>query len=97
MLNTPAMMRALFAAVRSTLTELLADPRYLGAQAGAVTETDGAVLRLDLVGTARRILEAADVDRVDDTGLCTACESERFFSHRRDGTTGRQLAIGMRR
>ncbi len=68
-----------------------------GAQAGAVTETDGAVLRLDLVGTARRILEAADVDRVDDTGLCTACESERFFSHRRDGTTGRQLAIGMRR
>ena len=33
----------------------------------------------------------------DDTGLCTACESERFFSHRRDGTTGRQLAIGMRR
>ncbi len=36
MLNTPAMMRALFAAVRSTLTELLADPRYLGAQAGAV-------------------------------------------------------------
>ena len=37
------------------------------------------------------------IDRVDDTGLCTACESERFFSHRRDGTTGRQLAIGMRR
>lgn len=36
MLNTPAMMQALFAAVRSTLSELLADPRYLGAQAGAV-------------------------------------------------------------
>lgn len=36
MLNTPALMQALFAAVRSTLGELLADPRYLGAQAGAV-------------------------------------------------------------
>lgn len=36
MLNTPVMMQALFAAVRSTLAELLADPRYLGAQAGAV-------------------------------------------------------------
>ncbi len=36
MLNTPALMRALFAAVRSTLTELLDDARYLGAQAGAV-------------------------------------------------------------
>jgi hypothetical protein len=36
MLNTAVMMQALFAAVRSTLTQLLADPRYLGAQAGAV-------------------------------------------------------------
>jgi hypothetical protein len=36
MLNTPMMMQALFAAVRATLTELLDDPRYLGAQAGAV-------------------------------------------------------------
>jgi hypothetical protein len=36
MLNTPALMQALFAAVRATLTELLDDPRYLGAQAGAI-------------------------------------------------------------
>lgn len=36
MLNTPAMMQALFGAVRATLAELLGDPRYLGAQAGAV-------------------------------------------------------------
>jgi hypothetical protein len=33
-LNTPALMDALFAAARDTLLELLADPRYLGAQAG---------------------------------------------------------------
>lgn len=33
-LNTPGLMDALFAAARDTLLELLADPRYLGAQAG---------------------------------------------------------------
>jgi hypothetical protein len=33
-LNTPALMDALFAAARDTLLELLADPHYLGAQAG---------------------------------------------------------------
>jgi hypothetical protein len=36
MLNTDAMMRALFAAARDTLLELLADPRHLGAQPGIV-------------------------------------------------------------
>jgi len=34
MLNTAAMMGALFAAARDTLLELLADPRHLGAQPG---------------------------------------------------------------
>lgn len=34
MLNTDAMMRALFAAARDTLLELLNDPRHLGAQPG---------------------------------------------------------------
>ena len=34
MLNTDAMMSALFAAARDTLLELLADPRHLGAQPG---------------------------------------------------------------
>jgi Putative transposase/Transposase zinc-binding domain len=36
MLNTAAMMAALFGAVRDTLSTLLADPRYLGAQPGIV-------------------------------------------------------------
>lgn len=36
MLNTQAMMAALFGAVRDTLSTLLADPRYLGAQPGMV-------------------------------------------------------------
>ena len=68
-----------------------------GSEVGAVTLDEGDRVRLDLVATARRILEAGDVERVEDSGLCTACESGRFYSHRRDATTGRQLALGMRR
>jgi YfiH family protein len=47
--------------------------------------------RLDLVEVARRLLLAAGVERIEAAGLCTACEPELFFSHRRDaGRTGRQ-------
>jgi purine-nucleoside/S-methyl-5'-thioadenosine phosphorylase / adenosine deaminase len=50
--------------------------------------------RLDLWTSAERALRAAGVDRVDRFDLCTACDSERFFSHRRDGgRTGRQGVI----
>jgi YfiH family protein len=47
--------------------------------------------RLDLVAVARRLLREAGVERIEAAGLCTSCESELFFSHRRDaGRTGRQ-------
>jgi YfiH family protein len=47
--------------------------------------------RLDLVEVARRLLSAAGVERIEAAGLCTSCEPELFFSHRRDaGRTGRQ-------
>lgn len=47
--------------------------------------------QLDLVEVARRLLLAAGVDRIQAAGLCTRCEPELFFSHRRDaGRTGRQ-------
>jgi len=50
--------------------------------------------RLDLKLAARRALEAAGVERIDDVGLCTACHPELFFSHRRDrGVTGRQAGL----
>jgi YfiH family protein len=46
---------------------------------------------LDLVEVATRLLRAAGVERVEAAGLCTSCEAELFFSHRRDaGRTGRQ-------
>jgi hypothetical protein len=45
---------------------------------------------LDLPEVARRLLARAGVTTVESAGLCTFCEPELFFSHRRDqGRTGR--------
>jgi YfiH family protein len=41
--------------------------------------------RLDLRQAAERLLRAAGVDRIERFDLCTACNPELFFSHRRDG------------
>ncbi|HST68979.1 MAG TPA: polyphenol oxidase family protein [Solirubrobacterales bacterium] len=49
---------------------------------------------LDLPEAARRSLAMAGVEQVEAAGLCTSCEEELFFSHRRDeGRTGRQAGI----
>jgi copper oxidase (laccase) domain-containing protein len=49
---------------------------------------------LDLPEVARRQLALAGVERIESAGLCTSCEAELFFSHRRDaGRTGRQGGI----
>jgi polyphenol oxidase len=45
---------------------------------------------LDLPEVARRLLARAGIEQVESAGLCTFCEAELFFSHRRDdGVTGR--------
>jgi YfiH family protein len=52
--------------------------------------------RLDLWDAAERALRAAGVDEIERVDLCTACNPELFFSHRRDeGRTGRQGVIGL--
>jgi polyphenol oxidase len=49
---------------------------------------------LDLPEVAGRLLREAGVERVEASGLCTSCEAELFFSHRRDaGRTGRQAGL----
>jgi len=46
---------------------------------------------LDLPLAAERALRAAGIETVEQTGLCTSCHPDLFFSHRRDGgQTGRQ-------
>jgi polyphenol oxidase len=49
---------------------------------------------LDLTAVARELLQRAGVERISSAGLCTSCEPELFFSHRRDrGVTGRQAGL----
>lgn len=45
---------------------------------------------LNLPEVARRLLRRAGVERIDSEDICTSCEPELFFSHRRDGGPGRQ-------
>ena len=51
---------------------------------------------LDLPAAVRRTLEQSGVptERIDVLPCCTACDGERFFSHRRDrGVSGRHLSF----
>ena len=47
----------------------------------------------DLPALARRRLAAAGVRRVHDAAQCTHSQPQRFFSHRRDGRSGRQATL----
>jgi len=47
----------------------------------------------DLYGLARQRLAALGVVSVSGGGFCTFADSDRFFSYRRDGSTGRMLSF----
>jgi YfiH family protein len=65
----------------------------LGAFAGLGDDV-AAGRMLDLPEVARRLLREVGVDQVESAGLCTSCEPDLFFSHRRDaGRTGRQAGL----
>lgn len=50
--------------------------------------------KLDLWTSAERALRAAGVDQIERFDICTACNGNAFFSHRRDhGRTGRQGVV----
>ncbi|HPC36409.1 MAG TPA: peptidoglycan editing factor PgeF [Candidatus Marinimicrobia bacterium] len=53
-------------------------------------------LYLDLILAITNRLNAVGVqlDKISDSGYCTACQPDKFYSHRRDeGVTGRMLAV----
>ena len=53
---------------------------------------DGRMLKLRAIADAQ--LRAAGIDRIEHVDLCTSCNPDLFFSHRRDsGVTGRQGGI----
>jgi len=69
--------------------------------AGAVEATAAAVgpgigpccYEIDLWQEAQRQLRDAGVEQVEAADLCTSCEEELFFSHRRDGDPRRQAGL----
>ncbi len=52
---------------------------------------------LDLPATVEASLRGGGVRDIERSALCTACETDRFFSFRRDGRTGRQAMVVVRR
>jgi copper oxidase (laccase) domain-containing protein len=51
---------------------------------------------LDLWAASERALRRAGVERVDRVDLCTRCNEELFFSHRRQGPIrGAQGVVGL--
>jgi YfiH family protein len=61
--------------------------------ADAFTSTRPGHWRADLYGLARRRLARAGVGAVYGGGLCTASDTGRFYSYRRDGVTGRMASL----
>lgn len=62
----------------------------------AVADDAGTRSRLDLGATVEAALLRKGVATVERAEVCTACEPDRFFSHRRDRRTGRQALVAMR-
>ena len=67
-----------------------------GCGSRAVTVRRNGALHLDLSATARAALGGLGVGHLEEAGVCTACEPDRFYSHRGEGTTGRQLGLAVR-
>lgn len=68
---------------------LSADPRA----GDAFKAQAGGKFMADLAMLARRQLEDLGVNRIYGGGECTYALADRYFSHRRDGVTGRQATL----
>jgi YfiH family protein len=61
-----------------------------------IPQRDGTI-HLDLIAAVRSQLEAAGVGDVEDSGICTACRTDEWFSHRVEKKTGRfGVVLGVR-
>ncbi len=61
--------------------------------ASCFVENESGRWQADLYGLATQRLQQAGVAAIFGGGLCTFTDAERFFSYRRDGTTGRLLSF----
>ena len=63
-----------------------------GAEAAFALNARGRFMA-DLGALARRRLTALGINRIHGGGECTFAAGDRYFSHRRDGVTGRQATL----
>jgi len=63
-----------------------------GAEAAFLPNARGRFMA-DLHKLARRRLAALGVGRIYGGGQCTYADKDRYFSHRRDGVSGRQATL----
>ena len=70
---------------------IASDPE--GGAESAFAPGDPGKFYADLYALARRRLVRGGVTRIYGGGYCTYAESERFYSYRRDGTTGRMASL----
>jgi YfiH family protein len=64
-----------------------------GDSAAAFVPSRGGRWLLDLYAVARQRLEKRGVVNISGGGFCTYSDAARFFSHRRDGSSGRMAAL----
>ena len=66
----------------------------IAAASFASTDSPGKYLA-DLAGLATIRLQELGITGLSNSRCCTVCESKDFFSHRRDGVTGRMATVAM--
>lgn len=65
----------------------------LAAEDATAFRTDGNRWRADIFALARARLTRCGVGHISGGGLCTVSQSKQFFSHRRDGISGRFASL----
>ncbi len=62
-----------------------------------VVPSAGGKVHLDLIAGVKAQLRAAGVRDIEDSGICTACHTDEWFSHRVEKKTGRfGVVLGLR-
>lgn len=94
----PALRAAVGPCIQACCYEVSADlaERFADAFGAEVVRGGGVRPHLDLAAAVHATLRDAGLlsEHIDLLGACTACDAERFYSHRRDrGRTGRHLAF----
>ena len=89
----PAISGAVYEVGDDVRDAFAASPTLAGAAVSHAFQRHGERWLLDVYQAARVILAGLGVERVYGGNFCTFSDAGRFFSHRRDGVTGRMASL----